>query len=136
MPHVTRQSQRSQARYMRDTGEQVILLVNPNPPDDSAATPFDPTISNEAIDVSTATQVPIYAKIKWHDLGELKFQEGGRTIFRKADIETTSQWSSYLFECFAVLMEDGSILRKESQNLSETQAIYTITVSGYIQVPQ
>lgn len=136
MPHVGRTAQREQARDMREVGEQVILLINPSDNNSTTSTPFSLTAANQAINVMTATRVPIYAKVKFVELGDIKFEEGGKAVFRRVTVTTTSQWLKVLTRCFAVELDDGSVLRKESANLSETQAIYTITCSGYVDVPQ
>jgi hypothetical protein len=135
MPHVGRTAQRSQARYMRESGEQVTLLVGPQG-GTSTSTPFSLTTANESVDIATAQRVLIYAKVKFIELGDVKYQEGGKAVFRKCLIETTSEWVTPLQQCFAVMLDDGSVLRKECENLSETQAIYCITCSGYVGISQ
>lgn len=131
MPKITRVSQRLQAKLMRQVGERILLLTNPAETI-STNTPLDPTASNESINVNNAIKTPIYAKVTYHKLADITFQEGGKGVLRKADIETTSQWQKQLQQCYGVQLNDGSILMKVSENWSETRAIYYITVSGYV----
>lgn len=136
MGRLTRTGMRLAARTLRTVGEQVILLVNPTDSNSSTTTPLDPTIANESINYSLCTKIVCYAKVTYHKLGEINYQEGGRAVFRKADIETTAEWAGPLQQCCAVQLMDGSILRKESDNISETRALYTITCSGMVGIPQ
>lgn len=135
MPKITRVSLRGQAKIMRQTGERIILLINPSS-SSSTSTPLDPTIANEAVNVNDAIKVPIYAKVTYRKFADIAYQEGGKGIMRKADIETTSEWQKKLQQCYGIQLLDGSILLKESENWSESEAIYYITVSGYIHVDQ
>ena len=137
MPRATRVAQRSEAKVMRELGEQVILLLpqtalGPLPTD----TPVDIVGANTAFDLTAATRIPIFAFVKFHKISDIKYEQAGRAIFRTADIETTTEWADYVDVCYAVQISDGSILRKESANLSDTQTAYIMTCSGYVKTPQ
>jgi hypothetical protein len=135
MPRVGRLAQKAQAKEMRATGEQVTLLIQAGTTP-STTTPFNISVSDVSLDLATCTRVPIYANVKWHDLGTLAYGEGGRTINRKATIETTSQWTYYLKQTVAVQLEDGSILEKVGEGLSETKSLYTLEVAGKQNIAQ
>lgn len=136
MPRVSRVSRRRYAQDLREVGQLVTFLIDPVDSNTSTDTPLDPTISNEAIDVSTAQKVNLYAKVAWHKLNDIKYQESGKTIFREASVTTSVHVMAILQKCFAIQMSDGSILRKDSENLSETATEYTIVCSGYMRVNQ
>jgi hypothetical protein len=135
MPHVGRQAIKQEAFNMRAVGEQVTLLIAPASTP-TTATPFDPVLANSAVDDSAATRVPIYAFVRWHDKGTVSYEAGGRSTNSKADIETTSEWLSYLVQAYAVQLEDGSIFRKCAEKYSETRAIYTLVVEGVANIAQ
>jgi hypothetical protein len=124
---------RRQAKSLRESGEQVMLLI-PVEAVDSYATPDDIVASNNSLDLSSVTRYPIYASLKWHDLGDFKYEAGGRAVFRKADVETTSEYRTFLAKCVGVELEGGYIMRKSSENLSQTNAVFTLTVEGYVNI--
>ncbi len=133
---IRRTAQRLYARELREVGELITVLIDPNAGSSSTAVPYDAVVANEAIDITLATRVPLYAKIAFHQLAEVKFEEAGKAVFSQITITTTSQLSIYLQRCFAVQLTDGSILRKKSENISETRAVYTIVCEGYVGVQQ
>lgn len=123
---------RDAARVMRESGERVILIMSAQGDAKSTDVAYDPVADNSAIDYSTAVKKPVYGHIKWHDLGDIKYEAGGKATMSKADIEFSAAWTPYLKTTVAVQLEDGSLLRKCAEKLGETKAIYTLVVEGYI----
>jgi hypothetical protein len=136
MPHIGRTAQRKYAKELREVGELVTVLIDPNAGSTSTAIPYDAVAGNESIDITTAKKVQLYAKVAFHKLADVKFEEAGKAVFSEITVTTTSQLSIYLQQCFAVQLSDGSVLRKNSENIGETRAVYTIICSGYINVNQ
>lgn len=136
MPHSTRAGLRGESRILRDNGEIVTLLISSEDKNSRTSTPLDLVQANTSVDLSTCIKKKIYAHVRWKETDALKFEEGGRSITREAEIETTVSWSPYLVKTLAVILDDGSVLRKKSDKISETDSIYTMTVEGYANVPQ
>src|SRR5271165_4701840 len=118
MPNRGRLMMLDTAKAIRAAGTLVILLINPNQPvDTSDATPYSVTAADVAPLYSTYTQVPIYAVIEWVATGKLSYDEGGRERNRAASVEAHAEWMPSMLQASAVLLQDGSIMRKIDEEL-------------------
>ena len=136
MPNRGRLMMLDTAKAIRAAGTLVTLLINPNNDDPTDATPYSVTAADVAPLYSTYTQVPIYAVVEWVATGKLSYDEGGRERNRAASIEGHAEWMPLMIKASAVLLQDGSIMRKIDEELSEGQDTFIIHVVGEERIAQ
>lgn len=120
---------------MRQEGELITLLIAPQG-GTSTTTPLDIVASNTPQTIANATQIPIYAKVSYHTLGQVTYGEGGKTVLRKISVEAPAQWQSDLQKCYAVKLQNGSVLEKCGEQIDESRALYTLTCEGYVAITE
>jgi hypothetical protein len=133
MPHNSRQKIRAEAKIMRETGETVVLFMSTETPD-TDETPLSISSADEPQNLGLMTQQAIYARVSWATADTLTYGPGGRNKGRKASIDCSIEWLPQLQQTFVVQVEDGTLMRKIAEKISDDRVTYTIVCEGYLNV--
>lgn len=130
MPHNSRAKMHTQGKIMRETGETVVLYISTETPD-TDATPLSISTADEPQNLALATQQAIYARVSWDPSDTINYGAGGRTKARKATIDCSIEWLPLLQQCNTIMVEDGTLMKKTSEKISDDRVTYSIVVEGY-----
>jgi hypothetical protein len=130
MPRQTRSMLQQAARVIRAEGETVTLLLDTSPADASDVTPYSGVDLQTPPKLSTFTQIPVYARVSYHKTELLTFDQGGREKNKRATIEFAFEYQSLVKQATFVMLQDGTVMRKSAENLSEGRDLVIIETEG------
>lgn len=120
----------AQAVVSKRVGTIVWLLIPPAE-STSTTTPFNVSDNRKAINPATCTAFKVYAKVAYKP-GVFKYSEGGKTVQRLATIEIPADWSVQVVAAYAVRLNDGTVMLKKNEKVSEAGTTYILEVESYV----
>jgi len=136
MPRNSRYAMLGAAKTIRFQGETVTLLTPATAPDSSDATPFSATDYQAPPDLSTYKKTVVYAKVTYLPSETVTYDEGGRETNRRVKIEVPIDLEAQMHSAFAVQLQDGTVLRKVQEQISEGRDMFIVECQGEMKVAQ
>lgn len=136
MPRNSRQMMLGAAKVIRAEGESVTLLTSTATPDTSDATPYSASTYQQEPLTDTYSTLVIYARVTYIPSETITYDEGGRETNRRIKVEAPINLQPQMHKAFAVQIQDGTILRKMGEQISEGRDMFVIECQGELRVAQ
>jgi len=134
MPRRTRNMILGEAKVVRTEGESVVLYIDSSTPDTSDATPYSAHDLQRRPALSTYTKQTIYARVTYLPSETVTFDEGGREMNRKIQVEAPIEMQALMHSASGFQIQDGTIFRKSEEKISESRNSFIVIAVGELKV--